>query len=114
MAPEDKLELIRKFLENRITGQEMELLYRMINSHKGEEELLSSFDRAWNSSDRAMADDIPTEKMLRQIRSQIKRPLKVRFSLFKTFGRAAVMVSTIGIFAWFRPERKQIIQSDRK
>jgi transmembrane sensor len=114
MAPEDKLELIRKFLKNRITGQEMELLYRVINSPKGEEELLSSFDREWKSSERNMVEDIPSERMLQQIRSQIKRPPNRRFTLFKLMGLAAIMVLAITVFIALRVNEKKAMHASEE
>jgi len=115
MTPGDKVELIRKFLENRITGQELELLYRVINSPKGEEELFAAFDQAWNHSERRLAEDIPSEKMLKQIRLQIVRPPIRRFALFKLMGLAAIIVLAIAVGIGLKMgERKTISALDER
>lgn len=104
MTPENKFELLKKFLENRITDSELELLYRLINSPKGESELVDSLSQFTGQTEELTVGEIDTEKMLNQIRMNIRKVEYRKRRLLWVFGWASVVMAAIGLFWLLKPD----------
>ncbi len=76
----NKTDLLQKFIENRISDSEMELLFLLINSPKGEVELLQSLDEAYESHEQDISV-LPSDvfpKIRRKIEATHKKKIRIR------------------------------------
>jgi transmembrane sensor len=97
MIKEDILKLIRKYFENRISDPEMEMLYRMVNSPKGEAELIDLFDSSEWTDLYANTNEIDSKRILGNIKSKIRKKKNYSKRLFFSFGWAAIVILAVGI-----------------
>lgn len=104
----NKTDLLQKFIENRISDSEMELLFRLINSPKGEAELLQSLDEAYESHEQDISG-LPSDvfpKIKRKIEASHKKKIRIR-NFLAIAASVSILIGTSIAFYFSRSDNSK-------